>query len=62
MYNSGDKDCSITLVNATGEATEPIPIGARVSKDFEFTHDVISVVYAKTAKGESTTLEVEFKR
>lgn len=62
IYNRGDDDCTIRLKISGRPKTQKISLLSKVSKVFEFNHDLITSVSAKCATGESCTLELEFKR
>lgn len=62
IYNNGPDSCSVQINKKSLLLTMPITVGQRVSKDFEFTTNVIEKVFAKCASGETASLEIEFKR
>lgn len=62
VYNAGSNDCDIQINSESDLLTKPVSLLSKVSKDFSFSTEVISRLFAKCASGESTTLEVEFKR
>lgn len=62
VHNAGSDDCDVQINSKSDLLTKPVSLLSQVSKTFSFTTEVISALFAVCASGESTTLEIEFKR
>lgn len=62
VYNSGDNDCEIQINRRSNLLTKPVKLAKRATKEFSYSMEVISKLYAKCASGLTTTLEIEFGR
>lgn len=62
VYNLGSSDCEVQINSESDLLTKPVSLLSKVNKEFSFSSEVISSLFAKCTSGESTTLEIEFKR
>lgn len=62
VHNAGSYDCDVQINSKSDLLAKPVSLPSQASKSFPFTTEVISKLFAVCASGESTTLEVEFKR